>query len=165
MSGTIKFFHPEETFTYTIDKSFCKVVYLKKQNCLILEIESTEDIEHLEEDSLQNEYPKVILNIDDFPINVKDKNQLIGKTYEIPEGTVEVRDEEGDLEDIYYTNLMVNEDDLEINANVLKFSKNKNGALKLHWTGEVLDFTDYSDDNLSFEVECNFVNKKIVVSD
>ncbi len=165
MSGTIKFFHPEETFTYTIEKSFCKVVYLKGQHCLILEIESTEDIEHLEEDSLQNEFPKVILNIDDFPINAQDRKHLVGETVEIPEGTVEITDEEGELEEVFYTNLMVNEDDLEINNNVLKFSQDKNGTLKVHWTGEVIDFTDYSDDNLGFEIDCSFVNKKIIVAD
>lgn len=165
MSGTIKFFHPEETFTYTIDKCFCKVVYLKKKNCLILEIESTEDIEHLEEDSLQNEYPKVILNIDDFPVNVQDKNQLIGKTIQIPIGTDEIQDEDGEIDEVYYTNLMVNEDDLEINSNVLNFSKDKKGVLSVHWTGEVIDFTDTMDDTLRFEVKCSFVNKKIILQD
>lgn len=165
MSGTIKFFHPEETFTYTIDKCFCKIVYLKKQNCLILEIESTEDIEHLEEDSLQNEYPKVILNIDDFPVQFQEKNQLFGKTIQIPDGTVEIPDEDGEFEEIYYTNLMVNDDDLEINDNILKFSRDKNGVLFVHWTGEVLDFTDKYDESLKFEIECSFIHKKIIVQE
>ena len=165
MSGTIKFFHPEETFTYTIDRSFCKIVYLKKHHCLILEIESTEDIDHLEEDSLQNEFPKIVLNIDDFPIDFQDKKQLVGKTIQIPYGTDEVEDEDGEMEEIYYTNLLVNEEDLEMNSNVLKFTQNKNGVLKVHWTGKVVDFTDVTDDNLSFEVECQFVNKKIIVED
>lgn len=165
MSGTIKFFHPEETFTYTIDKCFCKIVYLKKQNCLILEIESTEDIEHLEEDSLQNEYPKVILNIDDFPVSFQDKKQLIGKEIQIPEGTVEIPDEDDELEVFYYTNLMVNEDDLETNENILKFSRDKNGVLFVHWTGEVIDFTDKYEENLKFEAKCSFVNKKIILQE
>ena len=165
MSGTIKFFHPEETFVYNVDKSFCKVVYLKKKNCLVLEIESTEEIEHLEEDSLQNEYPKVILNIDDFPIDVQDKNQLKGKSYEIPVGTVEEEDEEGEIEEIFYTNLFVNEDDWELNKNQLKFSKGKNGELCLIWTGEVEDFTETTDEMIPFEVDCMLINKKIVVED
>lgn len=162
MSGTIKFFHPEETFVYKIDKSFCKVVYLKKKNCLVLEIESTEDLDHLEEDSLQNEFPKVIFNIDDFPIDVENKKALFGKTYEIPESTIEVEDEEGEIEEIYYTNLSVNEDDYEINNNKLEFS-NKKGKLHLSWTGEVEDFTEESDDVINFEISCDLVNKKIEI--
>lgn len=166
MSGTIKFFHPEETFHYTIDKAFCKVVFLKQKNCLILEIESTEDLDHLDEDSLQNEYPKVILNIDDFPVGVKDRKQLAGKTVEIPEGTVDVFDEEEEENiEMFYTNLMVGEDDLEINDNVLNFSQSSKGVLKLHWTGEVADFTDQTDEMLNFEVDCSFTNKKIVIED
>ena len=165
MSGTIKFFHPEETFIYNIEKSFCKVVYLKKKNCLVLEIESTEDLDHLEEDSLQNEYPKVVLNLDDFPIDVQDKKQLKGKSYQIPLGTIEAEDEEGEIEEIYYTNLSVNEDDFELNENVIKFSRNDKGQLQLLWTGEIADFTESTDENISFEVDCTLVDKKIVVED
>lgn len=165
MSGTIKFFHPEETFVYNIEKCFCKVVFLEKKNCLVLEIESTEEIEHLEEDSLQNEYPKVILNIDDFPIDAQDRKQLAGKTYEIPLGTVEEEDEDGEVSEIYFTNLFVNEDDWELNENSLKFSKTKGGELKLLWNGEVEDFTESTDEMVPFEVECELINKKIVVED
>lgn len=165
MSGTIKFFHPEETFIYNVEKSFCKVVYLKKKNCLILEIESTEDLDHLEEDSLQNEFPKVILNIDDFPINEQDKKQLFGKSYDIPVGTVEEEDEDGETAEVFYTNLFVNEDDWELNANKLEFSKTKKGELRLVWTGEVDDFTESGEDTIPFEVDCKLVNKKIVIQD
>lgn len=165
MSGTIKFFHPEETFIYYLEKSFCKVVYLKKKNCLVLEIESTEDLDHLEEDSLQNEYPKVVLNIDDFAISVQHKNELSGNTFEIPEGTGEEEDEEGELEEIFYTNLSVNEDDFELNENKLTFSTSKKGKLKLHWTGEVMDFTEITEEVIPFEVSCKLENKKIVIED
>ncbi|MBV7440582.1 hypothetical protein KRX57_04050 [Weeksellaceae bacterium TAE3-ERU29] len=164
MSGTIKFFHPEETFVYNVDKSFCKVVYLKKKNCLVLEIESNEDLDHLAEDSLQNEFPKVVLTIDDFPIDVDSKKRLAGKSYEIPESTIEVEDEEGELEEIFYTNLIVNEDDFELNNNHLKFTE-KNGKLQLLWTGEVDDFTEETDDVIPFEVKCNLIDKKIVIKE
>ena len=165
MSGTIKFFHPEETFIYKVEKSFCKVVYLKKKNCLVLEIESTEDLDHLEEDSLQNEFPKVVLNIDDFPIDVQEKKQLNGKSYKIPLGTVEEEDDDGEVDEIFYTNLLVNEDDWELNENNLQFSKTKSGELRILWTGEVDDFTEISEDAIPFEVDCILVNKKIIVED
>lgn len=165
MSGTIKFFHPEETFIYHVEKSFYKVVFLKKKNCLVLEIESTEDLDHLEEDSLQNEYPKVILNIDDFPVNVQTSKNLFGNSYEIPESTMEEEDEEGEIQEVYYTNLSVNEDDFELNDNYLTFSKNKNGQLHLLWKGKVDDFTETTDNVINFEVDCYFVNKKIEIVD
>ncbi|MGP2570762.1 hypothetical protein ACT4R9_01880 [Ornithobacterium rhinotracheale] len=161
MSGTIKFFHPEETFVYQVDKSFCKVVYLRKKNCLVLEIESTESLDHLAEDSLQNEFPKVVFSVDDFPIDVENKKKLPGKTYEIPESTVEVEDEEGEVEEVFYTNLSVNEDDFEVNNNELKFSTSKNGKLHLVWTGEVEDFTEETDELIRFEVKCSLIDKKI----
>ncbi|MDO5655685.1 MAG: hypothetical protein Q4G27_06055 [Flavobacteriaceae bacterium] len=165
MSGTIKFFHPEETFVYKVEQSFCKVVYLKKKNCLVLEIESNDDIEHLDEDSLQNEFPKVILNIDDFPISVQDKRQLAGKRFDIPIGTAEIEDEDGELIEIYYTNLQVNEEDWELNSNRLEFSRNAKGELCIMWTGEVEDFTEATDDMISFEVNCALVDRKIIVED
>lgn len=163
MSATIKFFHPDETFLYYLDKSFCKVVYLKKKNCLVLEIESTEELDHLDEDSLQNEYPKVILNIDDFPINVSHKDELANNSYEIIDGTVEEEDEEGDLIDVFYTNLKVNEDEYELNENKISFSTTKEGKLQVLWTGEVEDFTESTDDVITFEVNCILEEKEIVV--
>lgn len=165
MSDTIKFFHPEETFIYHIEKSFCKVVYLKKRSCLVLEIESTEDLDHLAEDSLQNEFPKVIFNIDDFPIEAETKKNLPGKSYEIPEGTVEEEDEDGEMEEIYYTNLTVNEDEYETNNNTLSFS-NKNGKLHLLWKGEVEDFTNEDNEEpIRFEINCKLIDKKIEIKE
>lgn len=163
MNGKIKFFHPEETFVYNIDKSFCKVVYLKQKNCLVIEIESTEDLDHLEEDSLQNEFPKVILNIDDFPIAANHKDQLAGNAYEIPESTVEEEDEDGEIEEIYYTNLSVNEEDFELNENRVSFSKNQEGILNLQWNGIVDDFTEKTEESIPFEVKCPLVQKAIEI--
>lgn len=165
MNDTIKFFHSEETFVYHLEKSFCKVVFLKQNNCLVLEIESTEELDHLDEDSLQNEFPKVILNVDDFPIPYQNKKDLIGKTIKIPLGTGEIENEEGDLEEIFYTNLSVNEEDFEINNNVITFSQDKNGDLRVHWTGDVIDFTEVSDDTISFELDCSLKSKKIEIID
>ncbi|MGI9527295.1 MAG: hypothetical protein ACR2MS_09315 [Weeksellaceae bacterium] len=165
MSDTIKFFHPEETFVYHLEKSFCKVVFLKQKNCLILEVESTEDLDHLEEDSLQNEFPKVLFNVDDFPIPYQTKKDLVDKIVEIPFGTGEVENEEGELEEVFYTNLSVNEDDFEINNNVIKFSKDKDGDLRVHWTGEVDDFTEVSEEPISFEMDCSLRPKKIEILD
>ncbi|MXV38629.1 hypothetical protein GO491_08065 [Flavobacteriaceae bacterium Ap0902] len=165
MSDTIKFFHPEETFLYFPEKSFCKVVFLKQQNCLILEIESTEDLDHLEEDSLQNEFPKVLFNVDDFPISFQNKKQLVAQTVEIPVGTGEVENEEGEMDEVFYTNLSVNDGDYELFNNIIKFNEDKNGDLRVFWTGEVDDFTEVSDEPMAFEIDCSLKSKKIEIID
>lgn len=165
MIGTIEFFHPEETLIYHVEKSFCKVVFLRKKNCLVLEIESSEDLDHMAEDSLQNEFPKVILNIDDFPISFDNKRKLIGNTIEIPFSTVEEEDEDGEIEEIFYTNLAVGQEDYEIDNNLLKFSKDAQGNLFLNWEGEVQDFTQSTDELMKFKVKCSLADQKIQIKE
>ncbi len=165
MSGTIKFFHPEETFLYHIEKCFCKVVFSNQLQNLVLEIESTEDLYHVEEDSLQNEFPKVVFNIDDFSVPVNHQKKLAGESYEIPVGTVELENEEEEIIEIFLTNLNVNDEfDFETNNNSLTFSK-KEGELHLHWKGEAEDFTEALDAPIPFEIDCLFVPKKLNVEE
>ena len=76
---TIKFFHPDETFNYNIEKSLCKVVFQGNKKCLLVEIHSTDDLEHVEGDSLQNDFPQLSLFIDDFPLDVESVEELNGK--------------------------------------------------------------------------------------
>lgn len=153
---TIKFFHPEETFTYYIEKCFCKVVYSGKQHQLLIEVHSTDDLDHVEVDSLQNDYPQVILSVEDFPVPVSTPGDLVGKTFEIPECYAEMEDEEGEIEEIYYTNVNFSDENFEADNNHLSFFKNDAGTLCLKWKGKVQDFTEDSDDYIPFEVECVF---------
>jgi hypothetical protein len=162
---TIKFFHPEETFTYYIEKCFCKVVYSGKQHQLLIEIHSTEDLDHVEDDSLQNDFPQVVLTIDDFPVSVASKEELAGKTLEIPVSFVEIEDEEGELEEIYYTSANFSDETYDADANQLHFSKDNSGNLCLKWKGKVADFTEQSEEFIPFEVECTFAPQKIEVKD
>ncbi len=165
MSGTIKFFHPEETFLYNIEKCFCKVIFSNNQKNLVLEIESTEDLDHVEEDSKQNEFPKVVLNIEDFSVNVESLEKLNGTSWEIPFGTIEQENEEEELIELFLTNLNVNEEyDFETNNNSLVFS-DKDGNLRLLWKGEAEDFTEELDEPIPFEVDCCFVPKKLKIID
>ena len=158
---TIKFFHPEETFTYYIEKCFCKVVYSGQQHQLLIEIHSGDSLDHVEDDSLQNEFPQVIFSVDDFPVNINSVNELNGKTIEIPNCFVEIEDEEGEIEEFFYTNIHFSEDDFEADNNQLNFFKNESGTLCLKWKGEVADFTEQTDDYIPFEIECAFVPQKI----
>lgn len=158
---TIKFFHPEETFTYYIEKCFCKVVFSGQQHQLLIEIHSNDDLDHVEDDSLQNDFPQVVLSVDDFPVNVSSVQELNGKSIEIPNCFVEVEDEEGEIEELFYTNVNFSEDDFEADNNKLNFFKNDSGTLCLRWKGEVSDFTGQTDELIPFEVECAFVPQKI----
>lgn len=158
---TIKFFHPEETFTYYIEKCFCKVVYSGQQHQLLIEIHSSDDLDHVEDDSLQNDFPQVVMSIDDFPLHVSSVDELNGKTVEIPTSYVEVEDEDGELADVFYTTINFSEDSFEADNNKLTFSKDESGNLCVNWKGEVFDFTEESDELIPFEVSCAFVPQKI----
>lgn len=153
---TIKFFHPDETFNYNIEKSLCKVVFQGNKKCLLVEIHSTDDLEHVEGDSLQNDFPQLSLFIDDFPLDVESVEELNGKKVSIPYGFAEEEDEEGETVEVYYTTLNVSEEDYETVNNELTFSVNDKGILTLNWKGEVQDFVDESDKDVPFEIECTF---------
>ncbi|MBF0597049.1 hypothetical protein [Faecalibacter rhinopitheci] len=153
---TIKFFHQEETFNYHIEKSLCKVVYQGDKQVLLIEIHSNDDLEHVEVDSLQNEFPQLSLFIDDFPIDVTSAKELHGKTVSIPHGFVEIEDEDGDLHEVYYTSLTTANEDYETVDNTLNFSMTDAGVLSLTWQGKVQDFTEESSDDLPFEIKCTF---------
>ncbi|HEY4539900.1 MAG TPA: hypothetical protein VIG94_07825 [Faecalibacter sp.] len=153
---TIKFFHPEETFNYNIEKSLCKVVYQGDKQVLLIEIHTTDELDHVEDDSLQNDYPQLSLYIDDFPMDVASTEELTGKTISIPYGFTEEEDEDGEIHEVYYTSLNVSEGDYEAVDNVLDFSINENGILSLKWTGSVQDFTEETDGDIKFEVNCVF---------
>lgn len=163
--NTIKFFHPEETFKYYIDKCFCKVVYSGQQHQLLIEIHSTDDLDHVEGDSLQNDFPQVIMSIDDFPLTFQSVDELGGQMVEIPQSFVEIEDEEGDITEIYYTTVNFSDSDYEAENNVLSFFKDESGTLCLKWKGEVIDFTEETDEMIPFEVSCVFIPQKIEVKD
>ncbi len=154
---TIKFFHPEETFTYYIEKCFCKVVYSGKQHQLLIEIHSTDELDHVEDDSLQNDFAQVILSVDDFPVPFSSPSELVGKSIEIPLCYVEQEDEEGEMEDIFYTNVNFSDENFEADQNHLSFYKDDSGTLCLKWKGKVQDFTEASDEYIPFELDCAFV--------
>lgn len=153
---TIKFFHPEETLVYHIEKCFCKVVYSGQQYQLLVEIHSTDELDFVEDDAIQSNFPQVTLSIDDFPVQYKSVDELAGKTIEIPECYVEFEDEEGDIEEFFYTNVNFSDNDYEADKNKLSFYKNDLGVLCLKWKGEVQDFTEETDDYISFELDCAF---------
>lgn len=154
--NTIKFFHPEDTFLYHVEKCFCKVIYSGEHYQLLVEIHSTDDLEHVEGDSLQNDFPQVSLFVDDLPVRFEKVDQLSGETVEIPKCYEEFENEDGETESVYYTDVNFDEEGYEADNNKLKFFKDGEGHLCLQWKGEVEDFTEGSEESIPFELECRF---------
>ncbi|MFA9290253.1 MAG: hypothetical protein ACEQSF_03380 [Solirubrobacteraceae bacterium] len=142
MPGQIKIFHSETVFLYKIDKEFCKVYFEKNQNYLTLEIESTEDLDHVEEDSIQNKFPKIILSLDDFEINYSSTQEMLNETLVIEE-----------KESLTYSKLSIESDDFKILKNKVLLTL-ENQDLSLSWKGKCEDFTQITNELLNFEVFC-----------
>lgn len=152
MKGILKIYHPEETLKYNIDSSYCKAVYLNKQNFLEVEITTDDSLDHVDDDSLHYNFPQLSLKIMDFPIDYSD---LEGKSFEVNDTADEIFTE---------TNLYCDEDAFIYN-NKLDFSKNGTGDLQVIWSGEIDDFYTGTDDAIPFKLKCHFRKDKIVIDD
>ena len=69
MKGILKIYHPEETLKYHIKSSYCKAVYSNKKHFLDVEIITDDSLDHVDDDSLQYNYPQLSMNIIEFPID------------------------------------------------------------------------------------------------
>jgi hypothetical protein len=143
MKGILKIYHPEETLKYHIQHSYCKAVYLNEQNLLELEIITDEDLDHVEDDSLQYNFPQISLQISDFPV---DSSELVGKIFDIQ-----------DFEDEIYTEVdLFDDEEALLHQNKLSFSEDENGELQLIWEGKIDDFYTGKDELISFKLKCHF---------
>ncbi|NAW50716.1 hypothetical protein GNY06_04715 [Elizabethkingia argentiflava] len=143
MKGILKVYHPEETLKYNIKSSYCKAVYSNKQNFLEVEIITDDDLDHVEDDSLQYNFPQIALSISDFPINTE---QLAGQIFNV---------NDSDEESYCSVNLYDDEDAL-IYQNELKFSENAQNELQLVWQGHIDDFYTHSENSIPFKLKCHF---------
>ena len=143
MKGILKIYHPEETLKYHIQHSYCKAVYLNKQNLLELEIITDESLDHVEDDSLQYNFPQISLHISDFPV---DSSELGGTNFLIE-----------DSEEAVYTEInLYDDDEAFLHQNKLNFTEDENGELQLMWEGEIDDFYTGSEDLIKFKLKCDF---------
>ena len=118
MKGILKIYHPEETLKYHISSTYCKAVYLNSKNFLEVEIITDDSLDHVEDDSLQYNFPQLSLDVFEFPI---DSNELEGKTFRI-EDTDEETYTEVDLYD---------DEEAYLYENELTFSKDEDDVLQL----------------------------------
>jgi hypothetical protein len=149
MKGILKIYHPEETLKYHLKNTYCKAVYLNNENFLEVEIISDDDLDQVEDDSLQYQFPQIAFNISEFPI---DSKELIGKTFE--------------LSDEVYTDVdLFDDEEAYISDNCLKFENDENGELTLFWKGNITDFYTGTDGVIPFKLKCNFKADEIEVED
>lgn len=152
MKGILKIYHPDETLKYHIKNTYCKPVYSNKQHFLEVEIITDDSLDHVEDDSLQYNFPQISLDIFDFPISSAD---LEGKIFHI---------EDSDEETFTEVDLF-DDEEAYLYQNELSFDVNDEGELELIWTGNIDDFYTGSDEPIPFKLKCDFRQEEIVVDE
>lgn len=152
MKGILKIYHPEETLKYHIQSTYCKAVYSNTKNLLEVEIITDDSLDHVDDDSLQYNFPQLSFDVVDFPI---DTNELEGKTFSI-EDTDEDSFTEVDLYD---------DEEAFLYENELSFSKDENNNLQLFWQGRIDDFYTGASESLPFKLKCHFKQDDIEIEE
>ncbi len=143
MKGILKIYHPEETLKYHIKSTYCKAVYSNQQHFLELEIITDDGLDHVDDDSLQYNFPQLSLNIADFPM---ENAELAGQQLSID-----------DSEEESYTEVdLFDDEDAYVYDNQLSFENDENGELELVWKGTIDDFYTGSDEPIPFKLKCHF---------
>ena len=151
MKGILKVYHPDETLKYHLKNTYCKAVYSNSNHFLEVEVTTDDSLEHVDDDSLQYNFPQLTLKVLDFPV---DAEELRGKTFSIE-----------DSEEDNYTELdLYDDEEAYLYSNELAFCE-ENGELQLVWKGEMDDFYTGSDEPIAFKMKCNFRQDEIEVED
>ncbi|MCT2408680.1 hypothetical protein NZD88_14110 [Chryseobacterium antibioticum] len=152
MKGILKIYHPEETLKYNIRNTYCKAVYSNQQHFLEVEIVTDDSLDHVDDDSLQYNFPQLSLEIFDFPIDSKD---IEGKLIKID-----------DSEEETYTEVdLFDDEDAFIYDNELLFETNEEGELQVIWKGTIDDFYTGSDTPIPFRLKCEFKQDAINIEE
>ena len=152
MKGILKVYHPDETLKYYIKNSYCKAVYSNKQHFLEVEIETDDSLEHVEDDSLQYNFPQLCFQISEFPI---DNEELAGKTFQI-----------NDTDEETYTEVdLFDDEEAYLYENELTFSEDEKDGLQLLWKGTIDDFYTGADEPIPFKLKCHFLEDDLEVEE
>lgn len=152
MKGILKIYHPDETLKYHIHSTYCKAVYNNEEHFLEVEITTDDSLDHVEDDSLQYNFPQISLNLSDFPI---DGAELPGKTFDLD-----------DSQDETFTDVNLYDDaDAYLSQNKLSFRYDAEGELELFWEGVIDDFYTESGSEIPFKLKCHFKQDEILVDE
>ena len=152
MKGILKIYHPEETLKYNIKSTYCKAVYSNEQHFLELEIITDDGLDHVDDDSLQYQFPQIALEVFDFPI---ESDQIIGKQ-------ITMDDEQ---ESAHTAVNLYDDEDAFVYNNELCFEEDENGELQLIWKGNIDDFYTGSENPIPFRLKCQFKQDEIIVDE
>lgn len=143
MKGILKIYHPDETLKYFVKKAYCKAVYSNENHFLEIEIVTDDGLDHVDDDSLQYNFPQLCFEVFDFPI---DSKELAGKSFEIM-----------DTDEDQYTEVdLFDDEEAYLYDSKISFSLNEEGELEAMWNGEIDDFYTGSDEPIAFKLKCNF---------
>lgn len=152
MKGILKIYHPEETLKYNISNTYCKAVYSNQQHVLEVEIITDDSLDHVDDDSLQYNFPQLSFKVFDFLI---DSAEIEGKTVII-----------NDSEEETYTEVdLFDDEDAFIYDNELAFDKNEEGELQVIWKGTIDDFYTGSEKPIPFRLKCEFKQDDIEIDE
>lgn len=152
MKGILKIYHPEETLKYHIKNTYCKAVYSNMEHFLEVEIITDDSLDHVDDDSLQYNFPQLSLNISEFPIA---DAELLGKSFKVE-----------DTDDEIYTEVnLFDDEDAFLHQNELFFDNNSENELQLLWQGTIDDFYTGSDEPIAFKLKCHFKPDEIEVDE
>lgn len=152
MKGILKIYHPDETLKYNIRNTYCKAVYSNQQHFLEVEIITDDSLDHVDDDSLQYNFPQLSLEVFDFPI---ESEEIEGKT-------ILINDSE---EDAYTEVDLFDDEEAYLYDNELLFEKNDSGELQVIWKGMIDDFYTGSETPLPFRLKCEFKQDDIEVDE
>lgn len=109
-------------------------------------------MDHVDDDSLQYNFPQLSLEVFDFPI---ESTEIEGKTIKI-----------NDSDEETYTEVdLFDDEEAYIYDNELLFEKNEEGELQVIWKGTIDDFYTGSDTPLPFRLKCEFKQDDIEVDE
>jgi hypothetical protein len=152
MKGILKIYHPDETLKYHIKSTYCKAVYSNSQHLLEVEVITDESLDHVDDDSLQYNFPQLSFEVVDFPV---EDSEIEGKTFSI-----------NDSEEETYTEVdLFDDEEAYLYDNELSFEKNGDGILQLCWKGQIDDFYTGSDEPILFKLKCHFKEDDIIVEE
>lgn len=152
MKGLLKIYHPDETLKYHILNTYCKAVYNNSLNTLEVEIITSDTLDHVDDDSLQYNFPQLSLKVSDFPIN---SDELQNQSFKIE-----------DNDEDQYTEVDLHDDEEAfLYENELNFEINEKGELQLFWQGEIDDFYTKGDELIPFKLKCHFKQDDIEVDE
>ena len=109
-------------------------------------------LDHVDDDSLQYNFPQLSLHIADFPVQ---NAELAGQDL-----TINDSDEETYTEvDLY------DDEDAFLYDNQLSFENDEDGELEVVWKGSIDDFYTGSEEPIPFKLKCNFKPDELEVGD